>query len=149
MGDAKEVRIPLALIAIGLAIFIALGFYRGGPVGAAGILGLEAAEVICCLTMVVIAYFIFDIFMVATFGNLKTIILRLVAISILVGAITRLTSGMSMGWLLQLAICFGFVARLFKLRLLNAILLSLLIYWAQYEGVRAGVAVFGELSRIG
>ena len=141
--EAKEVKIPLALIAIGLAIFIVLGFHRAGPVGAAASLAALAVGLIFGVTMGVIACFITARIMDAYFGYLKTAILKLAAIFIATGAVSAIIP--VVGWLLGLVLYFGLLAWFFELEMLEVIVLSLVLGGTQLVAGMVASHVFVSL----
>jgi hypothetical protein len=143
MEDAKEVKIPLALIVVGLAIFVVFGFHVGGAAGVAAALAVMAVRVVIGVTLGVIACFITARIMDASFGYLNTAILKLAAIFIVTGAVSAIIP--LAGWLVGLVLYYGLLTWFFDLEILEVIVLSVVLGAAQ---IVAGVFAIGLIGAL-
>jgi len=141
--DAKEVKIPLALIAIGLALLVGRGFYQAGASGAAVELVAVAVAVALIVTLGVIACFITAKIMDASFGYLNTAILKLAGITLATAATSMFIPGV--GWFLKLLVNFGLLMWLFDLEVLEVVVLALVLWGMQTFGMILAMSVFPGL----
>jgi hypothetical protein len=148
--DPKETMIPTVLLVLGIAMYVAFGFWMGGAGGAGALLVMTLIGLVIGIPLGIIACFITAWLMGASFGTLKGAILKLAAVytfpsGVLLLAMTSLSiEGVLLGLLVGLVLFGGLLAWLFELDALEVIVVAIVLFV-----VRLGVSFAAELLFLG
>ena len=139
MNEAKEVKIPAALLGIALVVFVGYGFYTAGAAGAAMALVALGIQLVIGVVLAIIACFITAKLMGISFGPIGTASLKLAAIFAFPAAVSLFIP--LVGWLVALFLYFGLLAWLFDLEGMEVVVCAIVIW-----GIRVFVFMFIVLS---
>ncbi len=127
--EPKEVKIPLTLLMIGIAVFFCYGFIEGGASGAASVLASKGRELLLSLAAAIIACFIAGWLLNIDFGLLLTAILKLAAIFMFPWAVALVPV---VGWLISIVLYWALLEKFFDLDARELFTCVILIFLARF-----------------
>jgi hypothetical protein len=132
--------LPLALIGVGVALYVIAALVRTGSSGVMPTLFiLWIAGMINCVIMLVVAFVVAALFSVS-FGDIPSAILNFAAASLVAGGIAAL---IPMGWIIALFVFLGIIMWLFELEMTYAVaftVIYLFVSWAIGIAIRSAMS---------
>ncbi len=126
MDDAKEIKIPAALLAIATAIFLLYGLFAAGTLGVSVMLVALAFQIFVGVAVGLVACLIASKLIGFSLGTLGPTTLKLAAIYTFPAAVGALIP--FVGWIIALALFFVLLTWLFELEGREAILCSVIVF---------------------
>ena len=120
---AKERQIPLALIGLGLALYVVAAFVRAGAAGVGPtLLAVMIGGVVQTVILVATAFLLATVLSIS-FGNVGSAILKFAAAALVSGAVAAL---IPFGGIVALFVFLGLIMWLFELEVPYAVALTIL-----------------------
>ncbi len=110
--EPKEVKIPLALLTIGIVVFFCYGFAKGGASGGVSVLVSTGGELLIAMAAAIVACFIAGSLMGFDLGLRHTAILKLAAIFLFPWAVALVPV---VGWLILIVLYWALLEKFFEL----------------------------------
>lgn len=126
MDDAKEVKIPLILLVVGLVLYFGYGLAFAGPAGAAVLLMAAGIQLVFGIVVAIPACFLAASLLGTSYGSVGTATLKLAAIIIFPTAASLLIP--IFGWLVALMLYWFLIGFLFDLEPMEVIYTALIIW---------------------
>lgn len=112
--DAKEVKIPLGLLVVGIAVMVFAAFQDAGTRGAVEVMAVIGTYIAVLVSLGIVALFIVAKVLDASFGPASIAALKLAAVFIFPAAIGLLLPE-GLGWVVALVLYLALLAWLFEL----------------------------------
>jgi hypothetical protein len=132
--DAKEVKVPAVLLAIGMAIMVAAGFQEAGAEGATTVLMGIGIWVAILVAMGIVALFLVAAVLGLSFGPASHASLKLAAIFVFPAGIGMLLPD-GFGWLVELVLYVSLLIYLFELEGKEVIFCMVVIWFVRWVAV--------------
>ncbi len=129
---AKEREIPIALIAIGVVLYVIAGYRIAGDRGVAAVFLFLTIGAGVGVALMLVAAFITAAITKQSFGDLRSGILKLSAIYLFPSAVGAMMPA-GLGALISLAIFFSLIIWLFELDMVYAVVFSLVLFAVEFS----------------
>ena len=142
----SELRTPLILLLIGVAIYVTTAFLGAGPGGVVIAMLLVALQITIAVVLGIPALLITAKLVGVEFGYLQTAVVKLSAIFVFPSAVAALIPLTPIAWLVSLVLYLGLLSKLFDLEAGEAVVCAIVIWLVQLAAVFVGVAIALSLA---
>jgi len=130
--EATEGPAPIALLVLGILVFVAYGFWGAGIEGAQAIGLLVGLHLAFGVALGLAGCFLTAHLMGASFGYLNTAIIKLAAVAVFPNAVSLVIP--YVGWLVAALLYWGLLACLFDLDLTELLVLVVVLWILRFVG---------------